>query len=268
MGSEKYKSYIIKLLIQMGFCYEVKKVYGIETIKKEYTSLFTPIFNFSLGIFSKGDNFLINIELFKLYKNDNLSLRDMEKEIFLVNDKLSFLSKSSIQRLSVKVKNFNEDDYHKENLSKIHIGFGATSDDRLKTIIKNVEHTINYSNYYQEIAKGKVSKIKKSYHSFIFNKEKFKKLLKKEHVKRLWHDFVANEYSNKEHEELVLYVITDLIRKSLTLASITETLEGFYILGGEYLYQKAIDSYIEYFLKEHNLNEIGIINFDKKIIKT
>lgn len=268
MGSEKYKSYIINLLIQMGFCYEVKKVYGIETIKKEYTSLFAPMFDFSLGVFCKGNNFLINIELFNLYKNDNLSLRSMEKEIFLVNDTLNFLSKSSIQRLSVKVKNFNEIEYLKENLRKIHIRFDETSDDRLKTIIKNAEHGMNHSNYYQEIANGEVSKKEKSYHSFIFNEDKFKKLLEKERVKRLWRDFVANEYQNKEYEELVLYVITGLIRKSLILAKTTKTLEEFYILGGEYLHQKAIDSYIKYFLKEHNLNEIGIINFDKKIIRT
>lgn len=267
MGNKKYKSYIINLLIEMGFCYEVKRVYGIENIKKEYISLFNPIYNPSIYKFFKGDNFLINIGLFNLYKSDNLTLRKMEKEFFLVDDKLKFLSKSSIQRISTKINNFNEKEYIEEKLKKISTEFNKTSGDRLKTIIKNAEREINYSNYYQKIANGQVSKKEINYHCFVFNEEKFKNLLKKERVKRYWKTFVENNYLNKEHKELILYVITDLIRKSLTLDYITKTLEEFYFFSGEYLRRKAIDSYIENFLKKHKLNEIGIINFDKKIIK-
>ena len=74
--SEKYKGYIINLLIKYGYCYEVMKIFGIEEIKKHYESIFTPKYYQLIGIY-RGDSFLVNMELLKIYQEDELSFRSM-----------------------------------------------------------------------------------------------------------------------------------------------------------------------------------------------
>lgn len=267
MGSEKYKHYIINLLIRMGYCYEVKRIYGIEKIKNEYTTLFVPNYNPNICINFQGDSFLINIGLFKMYKHDKLTLRDMEKELFLVNDKLVTMSKSSIQRLSVKIKNFNEKEYFREKIKILSMGIDSYNGDRLEQEIKKTEQAINESNFYLEISRGVVSTVGKTYHSFNFEIETFSKLLKRERFLRDWNTFVLGEFENDKQKGFIIRILRHLINKSFKIGYITKTQEEFNISGGIWIHDKALRLYIEEFKKNYNLNELGLTNFDKKFIK-
>lgn len=267
MGSEKYKYYIINLLIRMGFCYEIKKVYGIEQIKNEYTSLFVPNYNPDICINFQGDSFLINIGLFKMYKYDGLSFRDMEKELFLVNDKLTTMGKSSIQRLSVKIKKFNEKEYFEEKIKILSAGIDNCKRDRFEQEIKNTEQAINLSNFFKEISKGKVSTIGKTYDSFNFETETFEKLLKRKRLLRAWNTFILGKFKNDEHREFIIGIMRYLINKSFKIGYITKTQQEFNVSGGIWIHNKALKLYIKEFEKKYNLDELGITNFDKKFIK-
>ncbi|MGL5902344.1 MAG: hypothetical protein ACRCZO_06605 [Cetobacterium sp.] len=267
MGSEKYRHYIINLLIDMGYCYEVKRIYGIEQIKNEYTSLFLPNYNPSICNSFKGDSFLINIGLFKMYKHDKLTLRDMEKELFLVNDKLITMSKSSIQRLSVKIKKFNEQEYFEEKIKILSMGIVGYNRDRLEQEIKKTEQAINESNFYLEISRGVVSTIGKTYYSFNFETETFSKLLKRERFLKGWDTFVLGKFENDKQKGFIIRILRNLINKSFKIGYITKTQEEFNISGGIWIHNKALRLYIEEFKKNYNLDELGLTNFDKKFIK-
>lgn len=267
MGSEKYKHYIINLLIRMGYCYEVKKVYGIEQIKNEYTSLFVPNYNPNICTNFQGDSFLINIGLFKMYKHDKLTLRDMEKELFLVNDKLVTMSKSSIQRLSVKIQKFNEKEYLEEKIKILSMGIDSCNRDRFEQEIKKTEQAINHSSFFKEISKGMVSTIGKTYYSFNFEVETFKKLLKRERLLRDWNTFILGKFENDKHREFITRIMRHLIHKSFKIGYITKTQQEFNFSDGIWIHNKALRLYIEEFKKKYNLNELGLTNFDKKFIK-
>lgn len=273
MGSEKYTNYIINLLIRMGYCYEVQRVYGIETIKDEYITLFIATYNPLICLNSKGDSFLINIGLFKMYQHDKLTLRDMEKELFLINGKLDFLSKSSIQRLSVKIKEFNEKEYLEEKIkiSLIYSGlYGEdrlAGKDRLEQEIEKTEQAINQSNFYSEIAKGNVSTKSKRYYTFKFEKDIFKKLLERERSLRVWNTFVSNKFISEEHQDFTIISIRRLIKKSFKLKYITKNQNEFNNEGGAWIHNKTLNLYVENFKDRYNLNELGIKNFNTKFIK-
>lgn len=267
MGSEKYKHYIINLLIRMGYCYEVKRIYGIKKIKNEYTSLFIPIYNPDSCINFQGDSFLVNIGLFKMYKRDKLTLRDMEKEVFLINDKLVTMSKSSIQRLSIKIQKFNEDEYILNKFRILEMGIIDCPRDRFEQEIKELERAINESMFYSEICNGVVSTLGKSYKYFKYNAADFGEILKRKRALKKWKAFITKKFESESHEIKVMDGVRRSIREALELKYITKTQQEFNVSGGLWWHTKTLRMYVEDFKKRYNLNELGIANFDKKFIK-
>lgn len=263
--SEKYKRYLINLLIKYGFCYEVMKKFGLEDIKKYYESIFIPKYYQFIGMY-KGDSFLVNMELLKLYQEQKKSFRAMETELFLKDNKLVNLGKSSIQRLSIKAKEFNHKEYSKNKIRK-YIYTYPVPIDRLEQEIIRAEKTQNETIYFKDFLKGDLRQNNKSYYKYRFDKELFNKNIKKYNMLKSWKEFVKGTYGTEQEEILVRSDINKLIISSLILEYVTETEKEFLNHGGAWLYDGALGKYIEYFIKINRLQEIGIRNFDKEHIK-
>ncbi|MGL4864699.1 MAG: hypothetical protein ACRC4T_16515 [Cetobacterium sp.] len=263
--SEKYKGYIINLLIKYGYCYEVMKIFGIEEIKKHYESIFTPKYYQLIGIY-RGDSFLVNMELLRMYQENELSFRSMEKELFLKDDKLVNIGKSSIQRLSIKAKEFNHKDYSKNKIKKCIYPFPVPLD-RLEEEIIRAEKTQNETLYFKDFFNGNLKQTNKCFYKYRFDKDLFNKNLKKYNGLKTWKIFIKDNYETDQEEIIIKNNLNKIIISSLVLEYVTQTEKDFIRYGGVWLYDLALGKYIEYFIKNNKLEDIGIINFDKKNIK-
>lgn len=104
-GTPIFKKSLINILLSYGYIYQAISYYGFEEVKKNRMDILELFDKKLLNIQRLGDKTFVNMELLTIYKKNNLSLRDMEKELFLKGNSLNFLGKSSIQRLNKELKN-------------------------------------------------------------------------------------------------------------------------------------------------------------------
>lgn len=103
-GSPVFKKELINILLSYGYIYQAINYYGSYEVKKYIMDVLELFDKKLLNIQRIGDKNFVNMELLAIYKKNNLSFRDMEHELFLKENSLDFLGKSSIHRLNQDLK--------------------------------------------------------------------------------------------------------------------------------------------------------------------